>query len=53
MANCLFDACRDRAVSVVVGGGMRVAFTDFDTFASAGARVPDADDAVFAGPGIA
>ena len=52
MANVLFDFFRDRPVSVYVGGGLGVAFTDFRNFGITGTSVLDDDDAVFAYQGI-
>lgn len=53
MVNVLIDLFKDRPVSVYVGGGVGIAFTDFEDFAIAGSSVLDDDDTVLAYQGIA
>lgn len=53
MTNLLFDMFKERPVSVYFGGGIGVAFADFENFSVTGARLLDDDDAVFAYQGIA
>jgi len=53
MTNVLFDMFKERPVSFYFGGGIGVAFTDFDNFSVIGTRLLDDDDAVFAYQAIA
>lgn len=53
MTNLIFDMFKGRPVSAYIGGGIGVAFTNFDSFSATGNRVLDDDDTVFAYQGIA
>ena len=53
MTNVIFDMFKERPISAYIGGGIGVAFVDFDNFLISGTRILDDDDAVFAYQGIA
>ena len=53
MTNVIFDMFKERPISAYIGGGIGVAFVNFDNFSATGTRVLDDDDAVFAYQGIA
>ncbi len=53
MANALIDFNRQSPLSFYAGGGIGVAFVNYDNFRAAGANVFDDDDTVFAFQGIA
>ncbi|MEM7468764.1 MAG: outer membrane beta-barrel protein [Pseudomonadota bacterium] len=53
MTNVIFDMFKERPISAYIGGGIGVAFVNFDDFSVSGTRVLDDDEAVFAYRGIA